>query len=44
MVKPGRVLFEIASKNKSLLKDSLQFSLRKFPMGVQVIDRGFKLS
>lgn len=45
MVKPGRILFEVVSKNKTLVKDALKFSFRKFPMPVHIVSRSsLKLS
>ncbi len=45
MVKPGRILFEVVSKNKALIKDALKFSFRKFPMPVHLVSRSsLKLS
>lgn len=43
IVKPGRVLFEAASRDAVLVRDALSFALRKLPMFAQIIGRTTKL-
>jgi hypothetical protein len=43
MVKPGRILFEVVSRDNLLVKDVLSFTLRKFPMAVQVVSKELKI-
>lgn len=43
LIKPGRILFEVKSRDALSVKDALRFTLRKFPMKTQVISRIFKL-
>jgi len=42
-VKPGRILFEVKSKDILILKDALNFSKRKLPFPAQVIGRTLSL-
>ena len=42
-IKPGRILFEVKSKNLLVVKDALQFTLRKLPFKTQVIEKTCKL-
>lgn len=39
IVKPGKILFEAASKDKLALRAALAHSLRKFPIYVKIVDR-----
>ncbi len=39
VVKPGRVLFEVKSRDRQAVHDALAFSLRKLPFHTQVISR-----
>jgi large subunit ribosomal protein L16 len=43
VIKPGRVLFEAASRDAMLVRDALSFALRKLPMFAQIIERTTKL-
>lgn len=43
VVKPGRVLFEAASRDAALVRDALSFALRKLPMFSHIISRTTKL-
>lgn len=43
MVKPGRILFEVVSKDVATVKEALSFALRKFPMEVQLISKTLNL-
>ncbi len=43
VVKPGRVLFEVISKDKTLIKEVLDFAKRKLPFFTQVISRDIKV-
>lgn len=43
LIKPGRILFEVKSRDALSVTDALGFTLRKFPMKTQVISRTFKL-
>ncbi len=43
VIKPGRILFEVISRDKNLIKEVLHFSLRKLPMHGQVVSRDVKL-
>jgi large subunit ribosomal protein L16 len=43
VVKPGRVLFEAASRDAALVRDALSFALRKLPMFAQIVERTTKL-
>ncbi len=43
MVKPGRILFEVVSKDVTTVKEALLFALRKFPMEVQLISKNLNL-
>ena len=38
-IKPGRILFEVVSKNSSLIEETLLFTLRKLPFLAQVISK-----
>ena len=38
-VKPGRILFEVVSKNPTLIEETLLFTLRKLPFLAQVISK-----
>ncbi len=39
VVKPGRILFEVKSRDRQAVYDALTFSLRKLPFRTQVISR-----
>ena len=39
IIKPGRILFEVKSRNDQLVYDTLLFTLRKLPFEAQVIRR-----
>lgn len=43
LIKPGRILFEVKSRDALSVTESLGFTLRKFPMKTQVISRVIKL-
>jgi large subunit ribosomal protein L16 len=43
LIKPGRILFEVKSRDTLSVIDALGFTLRKFPMKTQVIGRVIKL-
>lgn len=43
VIKPGRILFEVKSKNITLVKDALIFTLRKLPFKAQVISKTIKI-
>lgn len=43
IVKPGRILFEVKSRDISSVRDALLFTLRKLPMKTQVISRISKI-
>ena len=43
MIKPGRILFEVVSRDNLLVKEVLLFTLRKFPMATQVISKDVKI-
>jgi large subunit ribosomal protein L16 len=43
VIKPGRVLFEVISKDKKLIKEVLEFTLRKLPFFSQVVSRDIKI-
>ena len=43
VVKPGRILFEVISKDKMLVKEVLTFAKRKLPFFTQVISRELKI-
>ena len=43
IIKPGRILFEVKSKNYLAVKEALTFTLRKLPFMAQVITRNIKL-
>lgn len=43
LIKPGRILFEVKSRDALSVKDALGFTLRKFPMRTQVISRLIKI-
>jgi len=43
IIKPGRILFEVKSRDALSVKDALGFTLRKFPMKTQVISRTTKI-
>jgi len=43
IVKPGRILFEVKSRDPISVKETLIFTMRKLPMKAQVIDRNFKI-
>lgn len=43
LIKPGRILFEVKSRDALSVKDALGFTLRKFPMRTQVISRIVKI-
>lgn len=43
IVKPGRVLFEVISKDNEMVKEALYFTLRKLPFFAQIISREFKI-
>jgi large subunit ribosomal protein L16 len=36
-VKPGKILFEVVSKNPTLIQETLEFTLRKLPFLAHVI-------
>jgi ribosomal protein L16/L10AE len=42
-VKPGRILFEVVSKNPVLIEEALIFTLRKLPFLAQVITKQKKI-
>ncbi len=39
IIKPGRILFEVKSRDRQAVRDALAFSLRKLPFRTQVIGR-----
>jgi large subunit ribosomal protein L16 len=43
LVKPGRILFEVKSRDTLSVKDALTFTVRKLPMKTQVINRDLKI-
>lgn len=43
IIKPGRVLFEVKSRDPLSVKEALAFTIRKLPMKAQVIGRNFKI-
>lgn len=43
IIKPGRILFEVKSRDEASVKDALDFTTRKLPMKTQVISRAIKL-
>lgn len=43
VIKPGRVLFEVVSKDNEVVKDALLFTLRKLPFFAQIISREVKI-
>lgn len=43
VIKPGRVLFEVISKDKKVIKEVLEFTLRKLPFFAQVVSRDIKI-
>ena len=38
-VKPGRILFEVKSRDKAIIKEALIFSKRKLPFTTQLVQR-----
>lgn len=42
-VKPGRILFEVVSKEPLIVKDALAFTLRKLPFEAQVVTNELKI-
>jgi large subunit ribosomal protein L16 len=42
-IKPGRILFEVKSRDNIIVKDALIFTLRKLPFAAQVIFRTLTL-
>lgn len=43
IIKPGRILFEVKSKNLLLIKETLEFTLRKLPFKAQVVGKQIKI-
>jgi large subunit ribosomal protein L16 len=43
VIKPGRILFEVISKNPTIVKEALNFTLRKLPFFAQVVSRTIKI-
>jgi large subunit ribosomal protein L16 len=43
IIKPGKILFEVVSKEPLTVKDALEFATRKLPFNSQVIARTIKL-
>lgn len=43
VIKPGRILFEVKSKDSILVKEVLNFAKRKLPFFAQVISRELKI-
>lgn len=43
IIKPGRILFEVKSRDAFSVKETLTFTLRKLPMKAQVIGRVIKI-
>lgn len=43
IIKPGRILFEVKSRNVLSLKEALQFTLRKLPFRTQVVSKITKI-
>lgn len=43
IIKPGRILFEVKSRNILSLKEALQFTLRKLPFKTQVVSKIIKI-
>ena len=43
VIKPGRILFEVVSKDKALVKDVLSFAKIKLPFFGQVVSREIKI-
>ncbi len=43
IIKPGRVLFEVKSRDALSVKEALGFTLRKLPMKAQVVNRILKI-
>jgi large subunit ribosomal protein L16 len=42
-IKPGRILFEVKSKDLKIVEEALLFCLRKIPFHTQLIKRIIKL-
>jgi len=43
VIKPGRILFEAASRDSGLVRSALAFALRKLPVHAQLVERATKL-
>lgn len=43
IIKPGRILFEVKSKNLLLIKEALDFTIRKLPFKAQVVGKELKI-
>jgi large subunit ribosomal protein L16 len=43
LIKPGRILFEVKSRDALSVHDALTFTIRKLPMKTQVINRDIKI-
>jgi large subunit ribosomal protein L16 len=43
VIKPGRVLFEVISKDTKIVKEILDFTLRKLPFFAQRVSRDISL-
>jgi ribosomal protein L16/L10AE len=39
MVKPGRILFEVSSKDESVIKEALYYAAMKLPINTRLISR-----
>lgn len=42
-VKPGRILFEVVSKDELAIKEALSFAMKKLPMFSQIISKNLKI-
>jgi large subunit ribosomal protein L16 len=43
MVKPGRILFEVSSKDINIIEEALKYASIKLPIKTQIISRTFKM-